>query len=86
MNVRLAFALPLLLFLGSPAHAQSPCAECLKAAEENLKTCLADTISVDDQISCEDDREEQLKACEDDVCKIERENRDTNSAVPSQKE
>jgi hypothetical protein len=41
---------------------------------------------VDDQISCEDDREEQLKACEDDVCKIERENRDTKSVVPSQKE
>jgi hypothetical protein len=75
MNVRLAFALPLLLFLGSPVYAQSPCAECLKAAEENLKTCLADAISVDDQISCEDD-----------VCKIERENRDTKSAVPSQNE
>ena len=86
MNVKLAFVLPLLLFLGSPVYAQSPCAECLKAADENLKTCLADAISVDDQSSCEDDREVQLKACEDDVCKIERENRDTKSAVPSQKE
>lgn len=34
MNVRLAFALLPLLFLGSPVYAQSPCSECLKAAED----------------------------------------------------
>jgi hypothetical protein len=37
MKVRLAFALLPLLFLGSPVYAQSPCSECLKAAEKNLK-------------------------------------------------
>jgi hypothetical protein len=37
MNVRLLFALFPLLFLGSPVYAQSPCSECLKAAEIDLK-------------------------------------------------
>ena len=36
MNVRLAFALLPLLLLGSPVYAQSPCSECLKAAEKEL--------------------------------------------------
>ena len=37
MNIRLAFALLPLLFLCSPVYAQSPCSECLKAAEKGLK-------------------------------------------------
>ncbi len=45
MNVKLAFALFLLPFLGAPVYAQSLCVDCLKAAQDQLKQCLENAIS-----------------------------------------
>jgi hypothetical protein len=73
-----------LLSAGSPAYAQSPCLECLKAAEAELKTCIANAISVEDKNSCEDNKEEQQKTCEDSECKVEREHPENKIDVPSQ--
>jgi len=75
-NVRLVFALFPLLFLGSPVYAQSPCSECLKAAQEELNKCLDNAISADDKISCDESQQAQTKACVNGECKIERIERD----------
>jgi hypothetical protein len=77
MNVRLAFALLPLLFLGSPVYAQSPCSECLKAAEKDLRKCLDNAISADDKISCEENRQAGMKVCVKGDCTIERDERAT---------
>lgn len=71
-NVRLVFALFPLLFLGSPVYAQSPCSECLKAAQEELNKCLDNAISADDKISCDESQQAHSKACVNGECKIER--------------
>ncbi len=81
MNFTLAFALFSLLVLGAPVYAESPCLECLKAAEDELKRCLDDAISVDDKTSCQEKQEAQAKVCEDGECKVEREQSDTRSEV-----
>ena len=75
MNVRLVFALFPLLLLGSPVYAQSPCSECLKAAEEELKKCLDNAISAGDKISCAESRQAGMKACVNGECTIERDER-----------
>lgn len=86
MNVTLAFALFLLLFRGTPVYAQSSCAECFEAAQEELKDCLADAISEEDKISCEEKQQAQMKDCENGDCKIERDKRDNrNEALPQTK-
>ena len=72
MNVRPLFALFPLLFLGSPVYAQSPCSDCLTAAEEELKQCLDNAFSIDDKGSCEERRRVHVKACSNRECKIER--------------
>lgn len=73
-----------LLFAGSPAYGQTPCLECLKAAEAELKTCIENAISVEDKNSCEDNREEQEKTCENSECKVERDNPEAGTDVRSQ--
>ena len=78
-NVRLVCALFPLLFLGSPVYAQSPCSECLKAAKEELKHCLDNAFSVDDKSSCDESQQAQTKACVNDACKIERDERDKSN-------
>jgi hypothetical protein len=85
MNVRLAFALFLLLFLGNPVHAQSLCADCLKVAQEELKQCLDSAISEEDKIACDQRQQEQAKACKSGECKAEREEREKRSDVLPQK-
>jgi hypothetical protein len=72
MNGRLVFALLTLLYLGSPVYAQSPCSECLKAAEKELKRCLDNAISAGDKISCDENRQAGMKACVKGECTIER--------------
>ena len=72
MKVRVAFALLPLLFLGSPVYAQSPCSECLKAAEKDLKKCLDNAISADDKISCAESRQAGMNVCVRGECTIER--------------
>jgi hypothetical protein len=64
------------LFLGSPVYAQSPCAECLTATEEELKKCLDNAISAGDKISCDESRQARMKVCVNGACKIERDERE----------
>jgi hypothetical protein len=86
MNVKLAFALFLLLFLGGPAYAQSPCVECLKAAQEQLKQCLANAISQEDKNSCGERQQAKAKVCENGECGIERDkNKNGNKVLPQKK-
>ena len=81
MKVALAFALFPVLFLAAPVHAQGPCSECLKAAQEELKQCLDSAISEEDKISCDQNQQAQAKACENGECKIERDERDNKNKV-----
>ena len=83
MNVRLALALFPLLILGAPVYAESPCEECLKAAQEELKQCIDNAISEEDKISCDQSQQAQTKVCENGECKTERVERDNrNEALP----
>ena len=81
MNVKVAIGLFLLLAIGSSVHAQSPCLECLKATQEELKKCLSNAISQEDKISCEDKQKEGAAVCENGECKIEREKKDSSREV-----
>ena len=84
MNVRLVFALFPLLFVGSPVYAQSPCSECLKAAEEELNKCLVNAISVGDKISCDENQQAHTKVCSNGECKIERDESDKRANISEQ--
>lgn len=81
MNLTLAVALFSLMCLGTPVYAQSPCAECFKAAQEELKQCLGNAISQEDKNSCAEKQQAQMKVCENGDCKIERDKRDTRNEV-----
>ncbi|MBU6482082.1 MAG: hypothetical protein KGS09_16220 [Nitrospirae bacterium] len=74
--LRLLFALLSLIFLVAPVYAQSPCLECLTAAEEELKKCLDNAIGARDKISCDESRQAAMKACVNGECKIERDERE----------
>lgn len=84
MDVRLAFLLMFLVMLASPVSAQSPCAECFNAVQEELKACLANAISVDDKNTCEENRDEQMKACKEKDCTVERESKESQKRNPPQ--
>jgi hypothetical protein len=56
----------------------------MKAADEELKRCMENAISVEDKNSCEDKQEQQLKTCENRECKVERQTRETGTDAPSQ--
>ncbi len=85
MNAGLAFGLLMpVLLANSSGAAQSPCAECIKAAQELLKNCLANAISVDDKNTCEENREEGMKVCEDRECTAEREAKESQKDKPPQ--
>ena len=85
MKARLAFALFLLIFIGSPIYAESLCLQCLNAAKEELKKCLDGAISREDKISCEEKQETRAKACENGECKIERAQSSNKPESPSEK-
>ena len=72
MNMRFAFVLFPLLFLGTPVYAQSPCSECLKTADVELTNCKNVAISAGDKMSCEEKRQAKMKACGNSVCRSER--------------
>jgi hypothetical protein len=72
MKITPALALFPLLFLSAPVYAQSPCAECFKAAQEELKKCLANAISQEDKNACAENQQAQMKVCENGDCRIER--------------
>ncbi len=73
------------LFVGAPLYAHSPCEKCLKASEEELKRCLANTISQEDKISCADKQDAQAKICEQGECQAERAQRSKQSEVLPEK-
>jgi len=84
MNARLTIGVFFLAtFPCTPLFAETSCAECIEAAQEALRNCLADAISVDDKNDCEENREEGMKACEDKQCTAERDARDQKDK-PSQ--
>ncbi|MBI4001514.1 MAG: hypothetical protein HY348_06995 [Nitrospira defluvii] len=83
MNVRLVFVLFPLLFLGAPVHAQTPCADCLNAADAEARKCFGNAISADDKVACLENREAQAKACRNRECQIEREESVTNNVQPT---
>ena len=85
MKVKLAFALFLLIFIGTPIFAESLCLQCLNAAREELKKCLEGAISREDKISCEEKQETRAKACENGECKIERAQSGNKPEGPSEK-
>ena len=83
MNVTLAFALCVPLFLGAPVYAQSHCVECLKAAQDQLKQSLENAISEEDKNSCAERRRAKAKVCENGECVIERAiSLNTNDVLP----
>ena len=85
MNARLTVAVLMVVTLSSPpVFAESSCAECIKTAQEALKACLANAISVDDKNTCEENREEGMKACEDRECTAEREAKELQKDKPPQ--
>jgi hypothetical protein len=85
LSVKLAFALFLLLFLGGPAYAQSPCVGCLKATQEQLKQCLDNAISQEDKNSCGERHQAKAKVCENGECEIERDKSKIGNEVLPQK-
>jgi hypothetical protein len=85
MNVKLGIGLFLLIAIGSPVHAQSPCSECLRATQEELKKCLDNAISQEDKNSCEDKQKEGVRVCQNGKCKIEREMKDNSREVLPEK-
>ena len=85
MNARRIIRFLILVPLSStPVLADSPCAECIQAAQEELRHCLDNAISVDDKNACEQTREEGMKACEDKECTAEREARESQKDRPPQ--
>ena len=86
MHVTLAFALFSILLLGSPVFAQSPCVDCLKAAQEQLNQCLGNAISQEDKKSCAERQEAKAKVCEKGECEIERaKTTNKNDVLPQKK-
>jgi hypothetical protein len=49
-----------------------------------MRICLANAISEEDKLTCEDTQEEQAKIREDSECRIEREEADARKEGPPQ--
>ena len=62
MNVTLAFALCVSLFLGTPVYTQNLCVECLKAAQDQLRQCLGHAIDQEDKNSRAERQQAKSKA------------------------
>ena len=85
MNIGLTFALLSILLLGAPVYAQNPCADCLKAAQDQLARCLGEAISQEDKKSCAERQQAKAKVCENGACMIERATIKNNTDVLPQK-
>lgn len=86
MNVLLALALFSILLTGSPVLAKSPCGDCLKASQDQLKQCLGNAISQEDKKSCAERQEAKATVCEKGECEIERaKNTNKNDVLPQKK-
>jgi len=82
MYLRAAAAFLLLVCAGPMILAQSTCSDCFRAAEDEMKACLKSAISIDDKTACEDRRDEELKACSNGECRLERELRQRKTDAP----
>ncbi len=85
MTFGLWLSLLLLMLVVRPAHAADPCLDCLKAAEDEWRACLQQAISVEDKMACEDRQEEQARRCDQETCRLEREETDKKSQDLPQK-
>ena len=65
--------------------AQNLCAQCLKAAQDELKKCLDGAISQEDKKSCMEKQETRTKTCSNGECKIGRAQGGSKGDVPSEK-
>lgn len=75
-------ALVFLLLLDLPVSAERTCLECLNASQEELIHCLHNAISEEDTLACDERQHEQATSCEDDECKVEREEREKRTELP----
>jgi hypothetical protein len=64
---------------------QSLCLQCLNAAQDELKKCLAAAISQEDKRSCLEKQETRAKTCDNGECRLERAQSGSKSDVPSEK-
>ena len=55
-----------------PSDTASFCMQCLNAAQEGLKECLAAAISQEDKKSCMEKKDTRVKSCDTGECRIER--------------
>ncbi len=59
----------------TPLHAQSLCADCLHAADQEMRQCLNNAIGPNERVACLDTQQAQMSACSNNECKVEREER-----------
>jgi hypothetical protein len=62
----------------------SLCAQCIKAAQDEVKKCLDSAISQEDKKSCLEKQETRTKTCSNGECKIERTQGGSKAEVPSE--
>jgi hypothetical protein len=75
--------------IGEPANsmkvqpdAPSLCAQCISAAQDEVKKCLDSAISQEDKKSCLEKQETRTKTCSNGECKIERTQGGSKAEVP----
>ena len=78
------FVLLPIMLASHPVASQTPCQDCINAAQNEYRPCLTEAISVDDKNACEVKREAQIKAYEDGVYGAERQDRETKQDVPKE--
>ncbi len=83
MKVRLVFALFPLLLAGTSLYAQIPCSDCVNQAEGEATKCLDSATGPSERNACLDNRHEQMKACRENACKVEREELATRETQPA---
>ncbi len=69
MKMKIVSSLMLALLLSASVRAESPCVECLKAAQNNLAICLNNAKSEADKSACNKALQDAVAACNAGVCK-----------------
>ena len=73
MIVKLLCTLLFLGLMGGSLYAQSPCSDCLSAADQGMRQCLNNAIGPNERVACLDQQQAQMSACTRNECKVERE-------------
>lgn len=71
----------LFMLMSDRLAAQSSCANCIKAAQDEYTACINEAISVDDKNGCEEKWDAQMKTCESGECAAERQDLETKPDV-----